>query len=204
MPTSKRPTTRPGSAPSPRAPFSEHHPIPITFFVPRPKILPSQASFHCHPQAHKPAPPLTTQPHLRHLYAVSPPQAAPPGSASANQTPPYGTALCPGSPEGGGPAKPRRDHPGRSGRPPLYAAVGGGGAAGVAPASARPASPAPRAVAPARRGGTRSPPLRPGVPASHLDAEARASLSSWQSREGSVAVGVALPSLALPPPPTGR
>lgn len=88
MPTSKRPTTRPGSAPSPRAPFSEHHPIPITFFVPRPRVLPSQASFHCHPQAHKPAPPLTTPPHLRHLYAVSPPQAAPPGSAPANQAPP--------------------------------------------------------------------------------------------------------------------
>ena len=111
MPTSERPNTRPGSAPSPRTPFSEHHPIPITFFVPRSRILPSQASFHCHTRAHKPAPPLTILPHLRHLYAVSPPQAAPPGSASANLAPPYGSALGPGPPEGGGPAKPRGDHP---------------------------------------------------------------------------------------------
>ena len=105
MPTSERPNTRPGSAPSPRTPFSEHHPIPITFFVPRSRILPSQASFHCHTRAHKPAPLLTILPHLRHLYAASPPQAAPTGSASANQAPPYGSALGPGPPEGGGPAE---------------------------------------------------------------------------------------------------
>ena len=133
MPTSERPNTRPGSAPSPRTPFSEHHPIPITFFVPRSRILPSQASFHCHTRAHKPAPPLTILPHLRHLYAVSPPQAAPPGSASANQAPPYGSALGPGPPEGGGPAKPRGDHPAEACTPgsgQQEVGVGGGAGAG--------------------------------------------------------------------------
>ena len=215
MPTSERPNTRPGSAPSPRTPFSEHHPIPITFFVPRSRILPSQASFHCHTRAHKPAPLLTILPHLRHLYAASPPQAAPTGSASANQAPPYGSALGPGPPEGGGPAKPRGDHPAEACTPGSEqqgvgvwvwgrgGGWGGGWAAGTAPASTGPASTAPRAAARARRGGARRQLLQPGVPASHLVAEALASLSSRPSSEGSAAVAVALSSLALPPPQTG-
>ncbi|XP_064347955.1 atherin-like [Camelus dromedarius] len=57
-----------------------------------------QWPLHCHRRAHKSAPPLTTPPHLRHLYAASPPQAAPLGSAAANQAPPYRSASGRGPP----------------------------------------------------------------------------------------------------------
>lgn len=80
MPTSQRPATFPGSAPSPRAPFSEHHPFPITFFPPQKdqKFFQSHAPSDCRPGAHEPAPPLSTPPHLHHLSAASPHQAEPP------------------------------------------------------------------------------------------------------------------------------
>lgn len=102
MPTYQRPTTLHRSAPSPPAPFSEHQPFPITFFLPRPGILQSRAS-----GAHQPAPPLATPPRLHRLFPTSPPREARPGSAAANQAPPHIPASGPRPPEGSGAPQPK-------------------------------------------------------------------------------------------------
>ncbi|XP_078288744.1 uncharacterized protein LOC144612860 [Panthera onca] len=128
---------------------------------------------------------------------------SPQGSAAANQAPPCVPARQPGSLEGGGPVPAALRPSGQRqagapgcGRPRVGAGAGRGGGCRLR----RPAAPAPAAAARARRGGARSPPLPPGVAVSHLDSEARASLSPWPSSD--VSAAVALSSLAPPPPPT--
>lgn len=164
MPTSKKPTPLPDSALSLRARFSEHHPFPISNFLPQTQNPAIAGPLGGHPRAHEPAPPLPTPPNLRHLEAASPPQAAPPGSAAANQAPPCSPTRGAGPAEGGGPARGAETNRAEVGAPARAAEGGGGeGAPEVAPAWACPAARAP-ALAPGP--GEEGPAVRPLYPAS--------------------------------------
>ncbi|XP_042763098.1 translation initiation factor IF-2-like [Panthera leo] len=165
MPTSKRPVTFPGSAPSPRAPFSEHHPFPITFFLVGPEN-PSITGLFCPPGAQEPAPPLTTRPpHPRHFYAASPHQTEPPRLGGCKP----GPSLRPRSPaRQSGRRRPRPSsaqtiRAETGGRPRLRAAQGGGGGGAgrrvSPPAACRPGSRS-RGPGQARRGPQPASPAR--------------------------------------------
>lgn len=162
--------------------------------------LPSITFFLLNPESLNPRPPpssVNSAPHRGRLYAASlPPQAAPPPPGAAGQGPLRSLAVA--SAVGRAVARPRRAGtvPAEAAPPPPGARSGAGAGRLAGPTSGQPGRGRPQNGGRARWGRGRA---CDRARASHLDAEARASLSPqrWLRRRRALLT-------RFSPPPTGR